>query len=444
MALNTTPEALHEIAQLHAKIAQLERLSGIRPPGGEASGSEAPPAFAAGLHEIVAGFAEEMVVVCSIGGEILLANHATERVLGYRPSELVGTNAWSYVHPEDLKATATARSAPLDDGIPFENRARAADGSYRWVEFTARRWPREEPTHVIIRFRRAMHREAVQEPDVAFGVSKLHVQLRYAASLARLSQLALGLPLVTDVLDAGATLGASGLGLEVGAWLEPAGADLRVQNETGLGPDVRGVRVPIAASLAGLAFTRRSPTDDSQVSPAFREADALLTTAAAACAIAVPVRGADRVHGVLLLAGRTRRSFEPEDVHFAETVANVLATALDSRAAQEALTKRERLSRAVFDHARDGLVIVDEDGRCVDANAAAHGLLGLPPGALRGRRPSDVAETSLDLSMGTRVTRLSGDAVVKTGSGARSIEYECVPEILPGLCLGILRRGERG
>src|SRR5512146_2416547 len=97
MALTTTPEALHEIALLHARIQQLERLSGIRAPGEPAGATPAPAG--PGLHEVVAGFVDERVGVCDIGGTILSANPAAERVLGYRPHEMVGTNAWGYVHP---------------------------------------------------------------------------------------------------------------------------------------------------------------------------------------------------------------------------------------------------------------------------------------------------------------------------------------------------------
>ena len=379
-----------------------------------------------------------MVVICDLAGQILHANPATERVLGYRPQEMLGTNAWSYVHPEDLKATATARSAPLDDGIPFENRARAADGTYRWLEFVARRWPNQNPTHVVIRFRRAMHRDAPAEGGVAFGTTKLHVQLRYAASLARLSQLALGLPLVSDVLDAATSLGANAL--EAGRRLARAGRG----RAAGAGGDGARQRAP-GVGRPDRRLARRAgldAPDPRRRTKLQREAlgkDPLLAAAGAACALAIPVCGVDRVHGVLLLAGTTPRTFEPEDVHFAETVGNVLGTALDYRASQEALSRRERLTRAVFDHARDGLLIVDDDGRCVDANQAAHATLGAAPRALLGRRPADVVATSLDLASDGRTTVTAGEGTVRTGAGLRALELDRIPRIQPGLALVIVR-----
>jgi PAS domain S-box-containing protein len=441
MALTSTPETLQEIAKLYTRIAQLERESGIRAPGPVIDA--APPALAPGLHEIVAGLLDDSILICNIAAEILHANAATERVFGWRPGEMMGTNAWSYVHPEDLKVVATARSAPLDDGIPFETRTRAPGGGWRWMEVSARKWPHEDPTHVILHVRRAWHREPADvgsppSPDDAPG--KLRAQLRHAASLARLSQLALGLPLVNDVLDAGTSLGASGLGVELGAWLAPVGSALRVGPDTGFDARARDLSVPIDGSIAGLAWSRKAIVDDSQAPVGLRSSDPLLAAAGAGCALAVPVAGADRIHGVLLLAGKTPRAFEAEEVHFAETVANVLATALDSRAAQEALSRRERLTRAVFDHARDGLTIVDDDGRVVDANQAAHAALCLAPGALLGKRPAEVASTALDLSRSGPTGSASGESSVRADDGTqRSLEFELVPRILPGLSLAILR-----
>lgn len=442
MALTSTPEALQEIATLYTRIAQLERESGIRAPGPLLGAVAPPPPLAPGLHEIIAGLLEDAILICDLAAGILHANAATERVFGWRPGEMVGTNAWTYVHPEDLKAVATARSAPLDDGIPFETRTRAPSGTWRWMEVSARRWPRDDSTHVILHVRRAWHREPGDSRPAASddAPGRLRAQLRHAAALARLSQLALGLPLVNDVLDAGTSLGASGLALEFGVWLSPSGDVLRMGPDTGLDARARALTVPIDGSLAGLAWSRKAMVDDSQAPAGLRSADPLLAAIGAECALAVPVRGVDRIHGVLLLAGKPPRVFEAEEANFAETVANVLATALDSRAAQEALSRRERLTRAVFDHAREGLVIVDDDGRVVDANLAAHVALRVAPGALRGRRPAEVAATTLDLSQGAPLTARSGEASVQAADGTRrAIEYELVPRILPGLALAILR-----
>jgi PAS domain S-box-containing protein len=437
MALTTTPELLHELATLYQRIADLERACGLRP--GEGAPPELKrevPELADGLHEAVASMSDDTVGVLSPAGDILSINDAVERLAGYRPADVIGKNAWSFVKEEDLAPLASARSAPLDDGIPIEIRIRGADGTERWVEFSARAWPREAPRFIIARWRDISARRdpSRREP----GSGRLDSELRRAAALARVSQLALGLPQISDVLDAAAALAPSALDLHAGAYLEATAAGLEVRASAGLPAAWRGQAVPLVMTLAGLVRAGGAPAHASDLSRDGRLADPLLTAAEARCALAVPVRGKERAHGVLLVAGKAPRAFTPEEIHFLETVANVVATSIDARAAQEALRGRERLARAVFDHARDGMAIVDEDGRCVDVNPAAERILGATFEALRGRRPGEVVRTDVDLSLRAGA-RLQQEVPVTTPSGTRVVEWDLVPGILPGLSLAVLR-----
>ncbi|WP_242395820.1 ATP-binding protein [Anaeromyxobacter oryzisoli] len=435
MALTTTPELLQELATLHRRIAELELAGGLRPGEGTPPELQGPRSdLADGLHAAVAGMTEDMVGVLSPAGDILFMNDAVERLTGYRAAEVIGKNAWSFVKEEDVPALASARSTPLDDGIPIEVRIHGADGGERRLEFSARAWPREAPRFIIARWR-----DARRPPSGgAGGERRLDAELRQAAALARISQLALGLPQVSDVLDAAAALAPAALELEVGAYLEAGSGGLEVRAGSGLPRDARGRAVPLVMTLAGLVRAGGAPEHSSDVARDGRLADPLLAAAGAASALAVPVRGQERVHGVLLVAGRAPRHFEPAESHFLETVANVVATSIDARAAQEALRGRERLSRAVFEHARDGMAIVDEEGRCVEVNPAAERILGASFEALQGRRPGEVVRTEVDLAARAGA-RLQQPAAVTTPSGTRAVEWDLVPRILPDLSLVVLR-----
>ncbi|HVI95815.1 MAG TPA: ATP-binding protein [Anaeromyxobacter sp.] len=435
MALSTTPEILRELALLYRRVAELERAGGLRPGEGAPEGARREVGeLGAGLHGVVATFSDDLIGVLTTAGDILHINEAVERLTGYRADEVIGKNAWSFVDEEDLASLASARSAPLDDAIPIEVRVRCADGRLRRFEFSARPWPRENPSYIVARWRdaEARHAEGARgETDAR----RLHEELRRAAAVARVSQLALFLPQLSDVLDAAASLAPSALDLPVGAYLEPDGGALVVRVESGVS-SARGLALPQVMTLAGLARAGGAPVQSADVLRDGRLADSLLAAARAACAVAVPVRGKERAHGVLLVAGRAVRHFAPAEVHFLETVANVVATSIDARAAQEALRGRERLARAVFDHARDGLAIVDADGRCVDVNSAGERILGASFDALRGQRPADVVRCDLDLS--SRGAG-GGETTVTTPSGARAVEWERVPDILPGVGLAVLR-----
>ncbi len=66
-------------------------------------------------------------------------NPAWETILGWTSEEVARTYLFDFVHPDDMKATegalaALIRNEPL---LPFENRYRRKDGSYRWISWVA-------------------------------------------------------------------------------------------------------------------------------------------------------------------------------------------------------------------------------------------------------------------------------------------------------------------
>jgi diguanylate cyclase (GGDEF)-like protein/PAS domain S-box-containing protein len=70
-------------------------------------------------------------------GTYLYLSSSVERILGYRPEELIGTNAFSLVHPDDVERVSHALAAIVD--VPGGHgqdvaRIRHKNGAWRWVE----------------------------------------------------------------------------------------------------------------------------------------------------------------------------------------------------------------------------------------------------------------------------------------------------------------------
>jgi two-component system sensor histidine kinase/response regulator len=81
----------------------------------------------------------DLLCVASLDGYFLRLNPAWTHVLGYDEAELRASPFLDFVHPDDHAATIDAVSS-LTTGarlINFENRYRARDGSYRWLDWTA-------------------------------------------------------------------------------------------------------------------------------------------------------------------------------------------------------------------------------------------------------------------------------------------------------------------
>jgi PAS domain S-box-containing protein len=84
--------------------------------------------------------ASDIVAVLDADGTIRYISPAVERVLGYRPEELVGTKAFDHVHPDDLEEALGIFAENLSEpGVhpPLEFRVVHKDGSWRYIEHVA-------------------------------------------------------------------------------------------------------------------------------------------------------------------------------------------------------------------------------------------------------------------------------------------------------------------
>ena len=81
----------------------------------------------------------DMIAVMNTDGVTMYQSPSVQRVLGYKPAEMVGKRAIDFVHPEDRERLGGAVSAALgspDGAASAEYRVQARDGSWREVECT--------------------------------------------------------------------------------------------------------------------------------------------------------------------------------------------------------------------------------------------------------------------------------------------------------------------
>ncbi len=82
--------------------------------------------------------ASDIITILDADGTICYKSPSIERLLGYRPEDLVGQSAFAYVHPDDLERVRsicgeiTKRSGA---SRPVEVRFRHADGSWHYMEW---------------------------------------------------------------------------------------------------------------------------------------------------------------------------------------------------------------------------------------------------------------------------------------------------------------------
>src|SRR3954451_1913354 len=102
-----------------------------------------PSARAAAAHEplpgSIADHLGDMISAHAPDGTYKYASAASREVVGYEPSELTGTWAYDYFHPDDVSKISLAHRSALD-GAPYTvaYRMRRKSGEWLWVETTTR------------------------------------------------------------------------------------------------------------------------------------------------------------------------------------------------------------------------------------------------------------------------------------------------------------------
>ncbi len=128
----------------------------------------------------------DLLCVANLDGYFLRLNRAWGRVFGYSDAELCASPFLDFVHPDDRAATIAALGALTSGGrvIDFENRYRARDGSYRWLEWTAMPYLHESAVYAAARDisdrKRADELQAVSNERLAQMVAELDVAKRRA------------------------------------------------------------------------------------------------------------------------------------------------------------------------------------------------------------------------------------------------------------------------
>lgn len=85
----------------------------------------------------------DLLCVADMNGSFLKVNPSWTRLLGWTPEELTSRPFVEFVHPDDLQATLAAYEVLLGatPRINFENRYRAKDGTFHWLQWNTYTMP---------------------------------------------------------------------------------------------------------------------------------------------------------------------------------------------------------------------------------------------------------------------------------------------------------------
>src|SRR5437870_4436685 len=228
----------------------------------------------------------------------------------------------------------------------------------------------------------------------------LQATARQQEAVAHLGQQALAGAPVRDLMDAAVGLAARVLEVEFGSVLEfrPESRTLVLRAGVGWG-DGSPVIIPgDADSHAGYTLRAAGPVVVEELATDARFATApLLASHGVVSSLSVLIHGKDRPFGILGTHSARRREFAIHDTHFLQAVANVLATAIDRAATEQALRHSEEHFRSLIENASDIVTIVGDNGVFRYASPSVERVLGYGPAELLERsafelvHPEDIA-----------------------------------------------------
>lgn len=162
-------------------------------------------------------------------------------------------------------------------------------------------------------------------------------------------------------------------------------------------------------SQAGATWRGSAPVivQDWAAEPRFQPS-ALLREHNVASGLTVPIRLRNRVFGVLGAHSARPREFTPADAHFLQAIANVLATAVERRLAEDALRESDERFRLLVEEVKGyAIVTLDPEACVLTWNQGAANLFGHPAAEMIGQHvarlypPGDVelGKPELDLRL---------------------------------------------
>jgi PAS domain S-box-containing protein len=128
--------------------------------------------------------ASDLIAALDAEGLIRFQSPSIERVLGYLPEELLGRNAFEFIHPEDLPQVRSALQRAVFDPsatVSVEYRFRHRDGRWRLLQSTGRALPADGDECLMV-----LNSRDITEQKC------LEAQLRQAQKMEAVGQLAGG------------------------------------------------------------------------------------------------------------------------------------------------------------------------------------------------------------------------------------------------------------
>jgi PAS domain S-box-containing protein len=361
----------------------------------------------------------DIVDVVAPDGTVLFDSGATG-LLASRRNNTLGRDGWDYAHPDDREAGKRALADIFASGAGrYECRVMDGDGGWLHCEVRGRRVLDLDGRPVTVLNTRDISERKAAERATLDTQAELRSRLEQQRAVAELGQYALRATELAPLIDEAVRLVAEILGAEYCTVmeLEPGGKQLRLRASVGWTGDVDPPLEIGTDSHAGYALLSNGPiiVEDYASETRFTVIASTLK-AGLQSGLAIVIGGRERPYGALSATTARRRKFTADDSAFIQSIANIIAQAVERLDGEQALRRSEEYYRSIIQNSSDAIAVIDRRGLTRYASDAGYTLFGYEIGDREARLGSLVVHSD-DLD----TVRRSIAATFESGASA----YEC-------------------
>lgn len=222
--------------------------------------------------------------------------------------------------------------------------------------------------------------------------SKLQTYARQQAAVAKLGQRAIAGKPIQSLMESAVKLVAETLAVEYCKVLEllPGGDALLLRAGIGWREGLVGHTTVDGRVHSQAEYTLHSQgpviVEDFRLEKRF-EAPPLLVQHKIRSGISVVIEGKDRPFGVLGAHTAKRRYFSEDDCTFLQSIANVIAMAIERGQAEAKLQRDRSYFRSIIENGSDIITVIDGEGRVLFQSSSVERLLGYAQSEVTDRHP---------------------------------------------------------
>jgi PAS domain S-box-containing protein len=340
--------------------------------------------------ELILNSAGEGIYGLDLEGNTTFANPAAEKLLGYTEEELLGKPQHAIIHHSKPDGSPYPREdchiyAAIKDGKVHRESEEVfwrKDGTCFPVEYASTPiWENENLVGAVVTFQDITKRKKAEE--------KLQAQAKQQEGVTQLGNIALTGTDLSELMDQTVHLLSRILKVEYTKILKLIPEEQAFLMLAGCGWKeglVGKAKVPDEIeSQAGYTLRSNCPVVVKDLNRETRfSGPQLLLDHEVISGMSVIIHSGKRAFGVLGIHTKQMRIFTSDEINFLQSIANVLAVAIERKKAERALRDSKIRANAVLNHALEGIITIDEQGIIHSFNPSAERLFGYKASEIMG------------------------------------------------------------